>query len=63
MVPLFEEMEACRFSGYTWRQWRELDPLERGAGVAHHRVHLMVENHKEDAVADRVKAETEKGHA
>ncbi len=60
MVPLFEEMEACRFSGYTWRHWRALDPMERAAGVAHHRVHHLVETHKEDAVAERVKAKTEK---
>lgn len=62
LVPLFEEMEAMRFAGYTERQWREMDPDEKGFAVAHYRIHGMVEMHKEDALAEKMKQETEKGH-
>lgn len=39
------------FCGYTWSRWFELSRLERAAGVAHYRVHHLVELHGEDAVS------------
>lgn len=62
MVPLYEEMESMRFAGYTPRAWQDLDSDERAAGVAHYRMHQLVEMHKEDAVADKMKRKTERSH-
>lgn len=59
LVPLFEEMEAMRFAGYTERQWRDMDSEEKAFSVAHYRMHGMVEMHKEDAVAEKVKEKTD----
>ena len=62
MVPLYEELEAMRFAGYNQLAWQELGPDERAESVAHYRMHQLVEMHKEDAVAERMKRETEKTH-
>ena len=61
LVPLYEEMEAMRFAGYNERAWRRLDTEEKAFHVAHFRVHGLVEMHKDDAVAERMKA-SEKVH-
>lgn len=59
---MFEEWEAMRFAGYNERAWLELEPDERAIAVAHYRLHDLVEMHKEDALAERVKRESEKRH-
>lgn len=57
-MPELEEREAAIFSGYTWKQWLEFDLLDpegrwnRAAGVAHYRVHQLIEAHKESAVSE-----------
>jgi len=55
LVPLMEEMEAMRFAGYTLRQWTEMESEEKAFAVAHYRLHGLVEMHKEDAVAEKMK--------
>jgi len=55
LVPVYEEREASRFSGYTPTAWRDLPHEERAMCVAHYRVHKMVEMHKELAVINEMK--------
>lgn len=56
-MPEFEEREAALFCGYTWKEWQEFSLLEpegrwnRAAGVAHHRLHQLIEAHKDEAVS------------
>ena len=52
LVPEIEEREACLFSGYTWHDWQELSKAERTDGVAHFRLHHLMELHKAEAVED-----------
>ncbi len=49
MVPEFEERQAARHCGYTWRTWSELARGERIDGVADYRLTRMVELHSNDA--------------
>lgn len=55
LVPEVEEREAAIFNGYTWREWRDLPYEERVDSVAHYRIHLLIETHKEDAVSSAIK--------
>lgn len=56
MVSFFEEREAAIFNGYTWKEWQEFSLLEpegrwqRASGIAHYRLHYLVEQHENDAV-------------
>jgi hypothetical protein len=50
-----EEMEAMRFAGYTLHQWTPMESEEKAFHVAHYRLHGLVEMHKEDAVAEKMK--------
>jgi hypothetical protein len=56
VVPELEEREAALFCGYTWKEWQNfslLDPIdryERAAGVAFRRMHILIEQHVDDAV-------------
>lgn len=50
-MPELEEREAAIFSGYTWKEWRDLPREERIAGIAHYRVHHLIELHTEDAIS------------
>lgn len=51
-IPLYDELEACRYAGYKyWHDWQELTPLERARLVAHYYLNRLIEAHKEDAVA------------
>lgn len=46
LVPLYECLEACRFSGYTWYEWEEqLDSEQRAIAIAHYRMHNLIETH------------------
>lgn len=51
LVPEMEEREAAIFNGYQWRKWRKLPHDERVTGVAHFRLHGLIEHHQQDAVA------------
>jgi hypothetical protein len=62
LVNELEEREAALFGGYTWKQWQEFDLLsaegryQRASGIAHYRIHHLIENHTEDAVSSSVEA-------
>ena len=54
MVGLISEMEerdSARFSGYEWKQWRELDYQQRVDGVAYYRLTRIISITQEDAVS------------
>jgi len=55
MVPLFEEREACCQSNYTWRQWHRLNGDERAEVVAHYRIRLILNLHRDDAMNKEMK--------
>jgi hypothetical protein len=55
MVPLFEEREACCQSNYTWRQWQRLNGEERAEAVAHYRIRLILNLHRDDAMNKEMK--------
>lgn len=48
-MPEVEEREVALFNGYTWRVWQELPYEERRDGVAHFRLHHLIEMHRQDA--------------
>lgn len=50
LVAEFEEREAAVFCGTPWLEWNELDTRERAAGVAHYRIHYLIQLHTTDAV-------------
>lgn len=50
-MAALEEREACLFNGYRWKDWLGLDRGDRAAGIAHYRVHRLVEMNGEDAVS------------
>lgn len=49
-IPEYEEREAARFGLYTWRQWGRLPKRDRIRGIAHYRVHRLIEMHEADAL-------------
>lgn len=49
LVPDIEEREAALFNGYDWRTWRDLDYYDRVYGVAHSRVHKLIQLHTAEA--------------
>lgn len=51
LVAQIEEREAAVFCGYTWKEWLNLERIERAAGVAHYRMHQLIERHGDDAVS------------
>jgi len=57
LVPEIEEREAALFNGYSWRSWAELSYGEKRDGVAHFRLHRLIEMHKQDAAIEHSKAE------
>lgn len=50
LVSELDEREAAHFGNYTWVQWRRLPREERIRGIAHHRMHGLIEAHTNDAV-------------
>lgn len=50
VVPDYECMEACKFGGYSWSTWFELDNYFRASCVAHYRMHNLIEAHVTDSV-------------
>ncbi len=49
LVSEFEEREAARFGHYNWTAWQQLSYEDRAFGVAHYRMHYLVELHQNDA--------------
>ena len=58
LVPEFEEREAAVFCHFNWSEWRLLHWWERARNVAHFRLHNLVNLHKNDAVARKIKQMT-----
>lgn len=56
-VPEYEEREAARFGLYRWVDWERLPVAERVRGLAHYRMHHLIELHQADAQADRLEQE------
>jgi hypothetical protein len=57
LVAELEEREAAISCGYTWKEWLSFDlrtfegRIERASGIAHYRMHKLMEMHGEDAVS------------
>jgi hypothetical protein len=47
-VPEYEEREAARFGGYTWRDWERMPTLSRVRTIAHRRVMILIDMHHAD---------------
>lgn len=60
LVPEIEEREAAIFCGYTWKEWLEFDlsdPIDRWnrvSGIAHYRIHKIIQSNMDDAVNEHV---------
>jgi hypothetical protein len=50
VVPEYVEREAARFGFYRWIDWCQLSISERIYGIAHYRVHNLIELHEGDAM-------------
>lgn len=50
LVAEYECREAAVFSNYNWTEWQELSAWDRASCVAHHRMHMLVEAHVNEAV-------------
>jgi hypothetical protein len=67
VVPEIEEREAAIFCGYTWKEWLEFSLTEpegrynRASGIAHYRLHFMIEAHRDDAINDAMDAKSRGG--
>jgi len=68
VVPELEEREAAVFCGYTWKEWLGFDLLDlegryqRSAGIAHYRLHHIIQQHTDDAINDEISRQS-KSHA
>lgn len=51
LVAEYEEREAARESGYTWKEWEELEREERIACIAYYRLRHIIERNVQDAVS------------
>lgn len=60
LVPPYEEREAALFGNYTWGAWRMLHYGDRAMGVAHYRLHLLVEMHRSDAVGAEMRRRSQR---
>lgn len=50
LVPEIEERETANALGYTWPIWLALDYWERVSGLAHWRIHQLIDKHTSEAV-------------
>lgn len=50
LISEYEERDTAVQSGYTWKEWLELDTYERAAQVAFLRLHRLLRLHTDDAV-------------
>ena len=48
-MPQIEEREACRASGYNWKEWQVLPYDERVVCVAYYRVRRRIDMNQDDA--------------
>lgn len=67
-MPEIEEREAAIFCGYNWKEWQEFSLLEpagryeRAAGVAHFRMHALIERHTEEAISREMDRRSKAAH-
>ena len=59
LIPYYEEREAALFGGYRWIDWVALPYDERVLGVAHYRVHRLIEFHQAEAAAEDAEKRSE----
>lgn len=59
VVPEYEEREAARFGLYRWTDWIRLSLKERVQGIAHYRMHALIELHSGDAHAEHAERESQ----
>jgi hypothetical protein len=60
LVPEIEERDGAIFNGYTWREWTDLPYADRVYGLAHFRVHRLIQLHNNEAEikhAERTRAQ------
>lgn len=55
MVHEYEQREAAAFAHTSWSAWLALPREDKAAGVAHFRVHRLIDAHTSDAVERAVK--------
>ena len=60
IVPEMEEREAAMFASIRFLHWQKMTREERVDGVAHYRLHHLVEMHSEDAVSTAMEARERK---
>lgn len=60
MVAPYEEREAARFNGYTWREWQDMDGWERALCVAYMRVNRAIGSHVAHAQVEAQKKANKK---
>ena len=60
VVPEYEEREAARFGLYRWVDWVRLPLQERVQGIAHYRMHALIDLHSGDAHAEHAEREAAK---
>jgi hypothetical protein len=67
-VPEIEEREAALFCGYTWKEWQQFeltDPAgrwERASGIAHYRMHSMIERHVDESISREMDRRSKAAH-
>lgn len=62
-VPEYDCREAAVYVGIPWPQWVELDMRERASVVAHHRVHMLLEAHVNDAASRKSERDSRRAGA
>jgi hypothetical protein len=55
VVPEYVEREAARFGLYRWIDWCQLSITERLYGIAHYRLHALIEMHEGEAMNEHFK--------
>lgn len=61
MVPEYIEREAARFGLYRWIDWCDLSINERTYGIAHYRLHGLIEMHEGDAMNAYFESQSNRG--
>ncbi len=54
-VSPYEEREACIKGNYNWQEWQELSWQDRAEAVAHYRLGLLLDLHRNDALTRDMK--------
>jgi hypothetical protein len=60
VVSPFEEHNTRLEAGYTLREWHDLEPRERAAEVAMHRLRVKIQQVQNMEVQDHIKRKTKR---